>query len=177
LIESCFADYFFFSSKFFWERNYYLIGRLAKNLILETICLFHFVRVLPRENVETKKSNQKFIFLSFSTFFSPIGISNATEHPPSFFSISFYLETIFFLAWWWWFLQVFVQIFSFGFPLSKLAWKKDTKMNVIFYVTSILYRGRKDGFGRTYSRQFYCWGLKRRLQNFRRKRKLTTNCL
>jgi hypothetical protein len=62
LIESCFADYFFFSSKFFWERNYYLIGRLAKNLILETICLFHFVRVLPRENVETKKSNQKFIF-------------------------------------------------------------------------------------------------------------------
>lgn len=62
MIESCFADYFFFSFKFFWERNYYLIGRLAKNLILETICLFHFVRVLPRENVETKKSNQKFIF-------------------------------------------------------------------------------------------------------------------
>ena len=169
---------FFFSSKFFWERNYYLIGRLAKNLILETICLFHFVRVLPRENVETKKSNQKFIFCLSPLFLVQLeSVMRQNIRRLSFQYLFFYLETIFFLAWWWWFLQVFVQIFSFGFPLSKLAWKKDTKMNVIFYVTSILYRGRKDGFGRTYSRQFYCWGQKRRLQNFRRKRKLTTNCL
>ncbi len=121
---------FFFSSKFFWERNYYLIGRLAKNLILETICLFHFVRVSPRENVETKKSNQKFIFCLSLLFLVQLeSVMRQNIRRLSFQYLFFYLETIFFLAWWWWFLQVFVQIFSFGFPLSKLAWKKDTKMN------------------------------------------------